>query len=217
MAQREHEATTAAKAKKKSENERKKTEKIECTKVRESGIARIANLEEARQRRNREEDAHLNVTTTRHTYLTLSTVDSAQDTLGARYDSPGGQSMEDSGSEFEDEEASSTSSSESSPEDEDGTPVPQKKVCLTLTFSVPSMRISVPVHLQKMKTNAECKREKQVRIRAEINAAKQASPAPDTIGKRASGKKTQPLLVPPPTLPNPSCVLSPFPFSPLFH
>lgn len=130
-AQREREATTAAKANKKVENERKKAEKIERTNLRKSGLAHIAQLEEARRQRDRDEDEYLNVTATRRAYLASSTAGGTRGTISARNESREQGSVGSSGSEFEDEEESSSSES-SAQETEDGTP-PQKKVCLILS------------------------------------------------------------------------------------
>lgn len=95
-------------------------------------MVRIASLEEAREQRDREEDAQLNTASTRRAHLKSSKAGGARasNTHGGSQE---GVSGEDE-SEFEDDE---TSSSESLPgeEDEKVSPkVPAKKVCLTHTF-----------------------------------------------------------------------------------
>nr|VWP01047.1 Glycerol-1-phosphatase [Ganoderma boninense] len=172
-AQREREVTAMAKANKKAENERKKAEKIEHTELRKSGMAQIVQLEEARERRDREEDAHLNGTVAACRTHGVSSSD-IRGALSAWNESHEDGSGGKSGSDFKDEE--SLSSSESSTGEGDDSPVPQRK---------------------KVKTNAQRKHERQVCIRGEIDAAKQALPASDAVGNNASRQNLRPLTLPP--------------------
>lgn len=126
-AQQEREATEVAKATKKAENERKKAEKIEHAHLRKSGLAHIAHLEEAREQRDREEDAHFDVSGTKRAYLTSSKA-SGTWTASAEGE-PQERVPEESGSEFEDKETSSSSESSPGEDDDGGLPkLPVKKV-----------------------------------------------------------------------------------------
>ena len=69
--QREREDAAAAKSERKAELERKKADKVERIHLHHTGINRIAALEEARERCDREEDMNLNSAGTARTYHAL--------------------------------------------------------------------------------------------------------------------------------------------------
>ena len=213
-AQQEREATEATKAAKKIENEHKKAEKIECAHLRKSGIAHVACLEETREQRDREEDAHLNANGTRHTYLESHKVGEDWQTLSPHSEDQNG-GPEESRLEFE-----ASSSSESSPEEgkeeegqgqgeeEEGKgslELPAKKVRVNQHFYEVRLQacLTLSLALQKAKTNAERKCKKQVHLRGEIDAAKQTSPASDAVGNSVPRHP----FVPPPMAAKPLYVL----------
>ena len=157
----------AAKSTKKAESERKKADKLEHAHLRRSGINRIAALEEAREQRDREEAENLNSTATARTNLVspksikgpvtprhaaIEPYDPPQDVVGALP-----------------EDSESSTSSEEVDDEEPAARQPRKvRTCMLLRRS--QVRSN---KLQQTKTKAELKRERQARVRGEIDAARQ--------------------------------------------
>lgn len=168
--QQECEATEATKAAKKVENKCKKAEKVKCIHLHKSGTACITHLEEAREQCNHEEDAHLNMSGTRHTYLALHRAGGDRNLSMHGGAQDGG--SEKSGSEFKDNKVSCSSEDSLDEEEEDkvdkedkdksSSKLPVKKVCISHHFWEVKLQALLTLFFafQKAKTNTEHKGEK---------------------------------------------------------
>ena len=185
--QREREDAAAAKSERKAELERKKAEKVERIHLRHTGINRIAALEEAREQRDREEDANLNPTGTACTYIASFNSQEAPLIPGA--DNVGS----DEGSQYvagglgEDDLSSESARSENDDDHEPAARQPKKVRTMLLHRSQVFSN-----GLCQSKTKAQLKHERQKRVHGEIEAARQKPQAGGHSAGRPS--KTAPTI-----------------------